>query len=227
VARAHERCLLRCSKNLPPPPPSPPPTRYQGTIAAPRHSDPASILRVNRYDTSTQFYASKTFLDSRPSSSSTSTSADDDDATANTDRRVLWGWLFLFKSAPESPGGWQGGMSAPRVVEAASDGRSVVTYPIPELATLRDTSKALTTTGLTLTNASATLLGLRGTRLDVEATITFTQALASNRTDGMLDMMPGTDLPGGDYSVYIDAAYTDPSFCEAACAADDKCKAWT
>jgi len=40
-------------------------------------------------------------------------------------------------------------------------------------------------------------------------------------------MMSKTDMPGNDYSVVHHPANTSPSVCEAACAADAKCDAWT
>ena len=58
------------------------------------------------YDTATCFYASKTFLD-----------------TPNA-RRVLWGWLV---GPTGDANDWQSAQSAPRVVEAGADGRSVIT----------------------------------------------------------------------------------------------------
>jgi hypothetical protein len=38
--------------------------------------------------------------------------------------------------------------------------------------------------------------------------------------------MPGVDLPGGDYNV-TDVNYTDPHICQAVCAADKNCMAYT
>jgi hypothetical protein len=39
--------------------------------------------------------------------------------------------------------------------------------------------------------------------------------------------MAGTDLPGEDYRITHLPPKTDPKHCEALCAADSKCKAWT
>ena len=62
------------------------------------------------YDTNIMFYASKTFLDTK----------------GDNDRRVLWGWLI-------GPGnddfGWTSAQSLPRVVEAAPDGKGLLSYP--------------------------------------------------------------------------------------------------
>ena len=77
------------------------------------------------YDTNKQFYASKTFLDSR-----------------SEPRRVLWGWLVT----PKLDIGAQGAQSVPRVVEAdGEDGNLLVTKPIPEIETLRMEETHVTT----------------------------------------------------------------------------------
>jgi hypothetical protein len=170
------------------------------------HVAPLCSLLSVRYDTNPQFYASKTFLDSR----------------TTPGRRVLWGWLWLFKSGPEAPGGWQGAQGVPRVVEAASDGRSVVTYPLPELNALRDEGGAVDASGLTLSNASSvTLLGLRGQKLDIEATITF---IGTTTGDQVLD---GVDLRGGDYGAPVDLQGEGFGACRDLCTTADRCKAWT
>lgn len=40
-------------------------------------------------------------------------------------------------------------------------------------------------------------------------------------------MMEKTDMPGDDYNITHYPANTDPSKCQAACDADEKCRAWT
>ncbi len=116
---------------------------------------------------------------------------------------MLWGWL---RTNADAAGGWQGAQSVPRVVEAGGDGRSVVTYPLPELATLR--SEAVDWSGLTLSGtATSEALMLDGRMVDLEATIAF---------DGLVldaEVLVDTDLNGGDYQV-LENAMAAPADCQ-------------
>ena len=134
------------------------------------------------YDTNAEFYASKTFLDGRGGAGN---------------RRVLWGWLRT-AADPLSGKSWTGAQSLPREVRAGSDGRTVATYPIAEMESLRDEASALDLSGLVLANASAAvalpMASGAGRFLDIEATLSFEGTAAEQ-------VFPDTDLPGGDYSV--------------------------
>ena len=121
---------------------------------------------------------------------------------------MLWGWLCTDADAGGPDGSWQGAQSVPRVVEAAPNGRSAVTYPLPELASLRDEGGALATAGLTLRNASSLLLGIDGSMLDIEATITFTAATSggSALSCGVKVLADPTDPDGEGTIVVVNAA---------------------
>lgn len=124
-----------------------------GTFTPFPGTEPASLDSTAGYPASdATFYASKTFLDGK------------------NGRRVLWGWIFA------GPGelGWQSAQSAPRVLEAGADGTSVVTFPLPELATLRDEDGKATLDAVTLSAGSAPqVVPCNGTMLDLVASVSF------------------------------------------------------
>ena len=117
-------------------------------------------------DHNPHFFASKTFYDS-----------------ANK-RRILWGWLaglrgVVKSKSPAFEGSvWQSALGVPRVVEAARDGTFPLSYPIPELAKLRDKSRVYRAAGLRLTAANMRQqevqpLTVEGHLLDIEASVAF------------------------------------------------------
>ncbi|GMH70997.1 hypothetical protein TrST_g2389 [Triparma strigata] len=108
-------------------------------------------LEDRMYDSNSKFYASKTFLDTR-----------------DEPRRVLWGWLVCGNPGESE---WTGLQSAPRVVEAAADGKSIVMAPIPELKTLRSDDDKAHYENLSGNGDDVKELDFSGRMFDVEATI--------------------------------------------------------
>ena len=106
-------------------------------------------------------------------------------------RRILWAW-FHGPSGVASVSGlrkivrigdtntWQSALGVPRIVEAAPDGVSIVSYPIPELSKLRDNGP---TTSLKVINLPVVHplvpLSFHGDMLDIEASIRFTVSAAA------------------------------------------------
>ncbi|GMI48165.1 hypothetical protein TrCOL_g12610 [Triparma columacea] len=101
------------------------------------------------YDQNQQFYASKTFLDSR----------------GGKERRILWGWLITMPEGSE----WQGLQSVPRLVEGI-DGTLLTTYPIPELEVLREEEGAAELENLVIGD-EVKQLDFEGRMFDIEADV--------------------------------------------------------
>ena len=99
-------------------------------------------------------------------------------------RRVMWAWRYgpHGSTAPGQNIGsrkagrksWQSALGVPRVVEAAPDGKSIVSYPIPELSRLRnrDPRASLSMRNLQVLQPLMPL-PFHGELLDIEASIRF------------------------------------------------------
>ena len=142
-------------------------------------------------------------------------------------RRINWGWATVPPASTQT---------LPREVTFNAEARALQQYPIEELKALRG-DVAYDKSGVPV---SGTLdLGLdAGVARQSEVLVSFalpsakatlgvTVGSASGSGTSVLTYMNATDLGGNDYNITHMPPHTAPSVCEAACAADDKCEAWT
>jgi sucrose-6-phosphate hydrolase SacC (GH32 family) len=142
-------------------------------------------------------------------------------------RRINWGWATV---PPQST------QTLPREITFNAEARTLQQYPIEELTKLREPA-AFDKKGLHLSGSLD--LGLaKGVTKQSELVASFTLpdgaasfgvsvGDANPPTTHVEKYMNDTDVPGADYNITHYPANTDPKTCESACAADDKCKAWT
>jgi len=131
---------------------------------------PSSNFPRGVYDQNPNFYASKSFFDTKQS------------------RRVLWGWLKMNDWPSDDvvynnsvPAEWQNAQSLPRVLslvpsstDSSGDGESsmqLTSYPIPELEALRGTELLQDMDIVLRTDGLAHLLDVTGRMLDIEADV--------------------------------------------------------
>ena len=142
-------------------------------------------------------------------------------------RRINWGWATVPPASTQT---------LPREITFNAEARTLQQLPIEEIKSLRGAA-AYDKSGVTVDGELD--LGLAdGVARQSEIIASF--ALPSTKgTFGISigtqapsvvtahTLMKGTDIPGSDYNVSHYPPNTEPKECEAACAADDKCKAWT
>ena len=148
-------------------------------------------------------------------------------------RRINWGWATVPPASTQT---------LPREITFNAAARQMQQYPIAELAGLRQAA-AVDKTGVAVAAGASVDLGLpTGVAKNSETVVVFelpSEAASFGVTVGAPSapapspgtkvgtMMKGVDLPGNDYNITHYPPKTDPKACEAACAADSKCKAWT
>jgi len=138
-------------------------------------------------------------------------------------RRINWGWARV------PPGSTQ---NLPREVTFNPVTRQLQQLPIEELAALRGDP---TQKDVDLNNNSVAF-GLNSIIHQSEVVATFMLPSTPQKFGLMIGepnptviarMMKGFDMPGNDIKCVSHPTGTDPSVCQAACDADDQCKAWT
>jgi len=162
--------------------------------------------RATLVDENVHYYAAKTFLDNKgcdlriPREGTTISKLEQRGKLRSgvtrenrQPRRVMWAWLFgPHGSAAQGQNvgsrkaerkSWQSALGVPRVVEAAPDGMSIVSYPVPELSRLRnhDPTASLNVRNLQVSQP-LTPLPFHGELLDIEASIRFTGLPAAFHT---------------------------------------------
>ncbi|KAL1518961.1 hypothetical protein AB1Y20_003231 [Prymnesium parvum] len=145
-------------------------------------------------------------------------------------RRINWGWGVV---PPDSV------QTLPREITFNAVTHTLEQRPIDELRGLRAVKAARHRGSLggapyDFTPTANLSRVVKQSELVIKYTLPPTAAKLSIKYGPAVDppapvstYMPATDLAGHDYNITHFPANTDPSVCEAACAADDKCKAWT
>jgi sucrose-6-phosphate hydrolase SacC (GH32 family) len=144
-------------------------------------------------------------------------------------RRINWGWATVPPASTQT---------LPREVTFNAATRQLQQYPIEELMNLRDKA-ASDKKGVHLDSDSS--VDMQTTQIAKQSEIVanfelpsvagkFSVVIGDGTTPAAVHvdrMMTGQDMPGADYNQTHYPPNTDPSVCQAACDADDKCDSWT
>jgi sucrose-6-phosphate hydrolase SacC (GH32 family) len=146
-------------------------------------------------------------------------------------RRINWGWATVPPASTQT---------LPREITFNAAARTLQQYPIVELKSLRVETPLYSKTDLNVAKG-VTGLNIASGKAKASETVAIFDVPSVATTFGLVigagnssssgtkvsTMMKKTDMPGGDYNITHFPPNTDATVCEARCAADDKCKAWT
>eukprot|EP00211_Chloroparvula_japonica_P001629 CAMPEP_0119136656 /NCGR_PEP_ID=MMETSP1310-20130426/21877_1 /TAXON_ID=464262 /ORGANISM="Genus nov. species nov., Strain RCC2339" /LENGTH=573 /DNA_ID=CAMNT_0007127669 /DNA_START=99 /DNA_END=1817 /DNA_ORIENTATION=- len=182
------------------------------------------------------YYASKTFYDS------------------SKDRQVLFGWIREERTVDDhgKPYGWAGAQSLPREISLGANGIRMLSYPIPEVASLRVEDSQQFLTWHVNEGDNLISVGPTGTTLDMELSVRVldipasipgnysvscevmvlaTEDTAEWTSYGVMWAagnwyMPNTEILADTYSVQP-TSNDDPRECQGFCQEDANCFAYT